>query len=105
VSGCQAGPHHELYDKVAVADAPQTILRKGLKSQLFCEKVTVDRKGVTRECAGAEGQNRYPRDELTEAFEIRGEGKGVGQEEVGPADGLSALERRHRRLGIRSSAR
>ena len=51
----QAGPHHELYDKVAVADAPQTILRKGLKAQLLCEEVTVDGKGITRECAGAEG--------------------------------------------------
>lgn len=92
----QAGPHHELYNKVTVADAPQTILRKGLKSQLLCEEVTVHGEGVSRECARAEGQNGYPRDELAEAVEIRAERKGVGQEEVGPADGLSALERRHR---------
>jgi len=53
----QAGPHHELYDKVAVAYAPQTILCEGLESELFCEEVTVDGKGVTRKRARAKGQN------------------------------------------------
>jgi hypothetical protein len=94
VSRRQAGPHHELYDKVAVAYTPQAVLREGLKSELFREKVTINGKGVARKSPGAEGQNGYSRDELTEAFEIRTEGEGMGQEEVGPTNGLAALERR-----------
>ena len=101
----QAGPHHELYDKVAVAHAPQTVLCKRLESELFREELTINGKGVARKCPRAEGQNGYPRDELTEALEIRAERKRMGQEEVGPTNGLGTLERGYSRLGIPSGAR
>lgn len=90
--GCnQAGPHHKFYNKVAVAYTPQTIFCKGLESKFLCKEVAVDGEGVTGKCAGAEWKNRYPGDELAKALEIRAEREGMGQEEVGPANGLPAL--------------
>jgi hypothetical protein len=68
VSGRQTGPHHELYDKVAVAHAPQTVLREGLKSELFREEVTIYGKGIARKCPRAEGKDGYSWDELTETL-------------------------------------
>lgn len=91
MGGYQAGPHHEFYNKVAVAYTPQTVFCKRLETEFLCKEVTVDSEGVTSKCAGAQREDRYPRDELTKALEIRVEREGMGQEEVGPANGLPAL--------------
>ena len=56
--------------------------------------MTINGKGVARKCPGAKGQNGYSGDELTEALEIRTERECMGQEEVGPTNGLATLERR-----------
>ena len=91
MGGCQAGPHHEFYNKVAVAYTPQTVFSKRLETEFLCKEVTVDSEGVTSKCAGAQREDRYPRDELAKALEIGVEREGMGQEEVGPAYGLPAL--------------
>lgn len=88
---CQAGPHHEFYNKVAIAYTPQTVLRKRLESEFLCEEVAVNSKGVAGKRARAQRKNRYSWDELAKTFEICGEREGMGQEKVGPTNGLPTL--------------
>ena len=91
MGGCQAGPHHEFYNKVAVAYTPQTVFSKRLETEFLCKEVTVDSERVTSKCAGAQREDGYPRDELAKALEIGVERESMGQEEVGPTNGLPAL--------------
>ena len=87
----QASPHHELDDKVAVADAPHRVLGDGLEAQLLAEEFTVNGEGVTCKGTASEGEYRDPGDELLKPLKIVLEGLGVREQEVGPSDGLSSL--------------
>ena len=87
----QARPHHELSDKVAVANAPHAVLRDALEAELALQELAVERERVARERAAAQWQDRYARDELLQALEVVPEGERMGEEEVRPANGLSAL--------------
>jgi hypothetical protein len=55
------------------------------------QEFSVDRVGVTGECCASEGKGGDSRDELGETGEVGVECVGVGEEEVGPSDGLSSL--------------
>ncbi len=87
----QTRPHHKLHHKVPIADAIQAVLRYALESELLGEKEPVDDEGVACEGAGAKREDGDAGDELAETGEVGGEGKGVGEEEVRPADWLAAL--------------
>lgn len=54
--------------------------------------MAVDVEGVSGEGAAAEGGAVDAGDYEAEAFELLGEGRGVAEEPVGPADGLGFLE-------------
>ena len=90
----EGGPHHELHDKVAIANTPHTVLRDGLEAKLLRKEFTVNNERVTGKRARAEGKHRNAGNELLEPLEIIFEGESVGQEKVGPADGLASLSRR-----------
>lgn len=55
------------------------------------EEFSVDGVRVAGECCASEGQGGDSRDELGETGEVGIESMGVGEEEVGPSDGLSSL--------------
>lgn len=80
-------------------------------TEFGAEELAVDAEGVAGERARAEGEGGdaaggrrkvrcgergscggYAREEVAETIEVTGEGVGVGEEEVGEADGLSALK-------------
>lgn len=91
----QARPHHEFNDKVTVAHAVHTVLGDRVEPKLSSEIRTIDPKGVTCKRTRAKRQDGYPRDKLLKTLEIRTERKRVREEEVGPANGLSALQVTH----------
>ena len=86
-------PHQELCNEVPIGHAPKTVLSHGLESQFLCQEFPVDAKGVPSQRATTEGQNRNARDELYETIQIIFQRSRVGQQEMGPTDGLAALTR------------
>lgn len=60
----QTGPHQKLDDKVAIADAPHTVLGQGRKTKFAGKEFAVDGKGVASEGTAAEREDRDARDEL-----------------------------------------
>ena len=57
-------PHEEFCDEVAVRNAPETVLRDGVKAEFARKELAVDAEGVPRERTAAEGQNGDARDNL-----------------------------------------
>jgi hypothetical protein len=67
------------------------VFADGLEAQFGAEELAVERVGVAGECGGAEGEDGDTGVELPESGEVGEEGLSVGEEVVGPSDGLGAL--------------
>lgn len=73
----QARPHHELNDKVAVADGIHAVLCDGIEAEVFRKEVTVQREAVTSESAAAKGKDGDARDQLSKTLQICLEREGM----------------------------
>lgn len=87
----QTGPLQPFNNEVSVGNGVHRVLADRVKSELLPEKLAVERVRVTSESGGTEGENRNPGVKLAETLQVGEERLGVGQEQVGPSDGLGTL--------------
>jgi hypothetical protein len=53
----ETGPHHELNDKVAIADPVQTVPSQRLETELFSQEFPIDYERIPCECSRSKGKN------------------------------------------------
>ena len=88
----EARPHHELGDKVAVADSPEAVFCNRLEAELFAEELAVHEEGIAGEGATSEREDGDAWNELLQAIEVIVERKCMREKEVRPANRLTSLQ-------------
>jgi len=91
VDHSQTGPLKPLYNEITVGNGVHRVFADGFERQFLPKELTVETVRVSGERSRAERKNGNSGVELTETLQIREERLGVGQEQVRPPDGLSAL--------------
>ena len=87
----EACPHHELGDKVAVADSPEAIFCDRLEAEFFAEELAVHEEGIAGEGATSEREDGDAWNELLQAIEVIVERECMREKEMGPANRLTSL--------------
>lgn len=85
-------PAHGLEQEISIADGVHAVPADPLETEFARDGFAVDVEDVPREGAGAEGAAVQILEHVGEALVVGGEEEAVGEEEVGPADWLGALE-------------
>jgi hypothetical protein len=88
----QTGGTGKFDRKVAIADPIQTVLIEPVKAQQLCRIDPINRKCGPRQRAAAQGRNIHPSQHISQPLPIPLDHFKIGQQMVGQAQGLSALE-------------